>query len=313
MDWADRIGRRIKLRDLHILLTVADSGSMGKAATELAISQPVISKAIADLEYAVGLPLFDRSAHGVEPTSYGRALIRCGVAVFDDLRHGVNELRFLSEPTAGELRVGCTEAGATGFVPALIERLARKYPRIVFHVVTADAATLTGRELPERNVEVAIGAIPTLPNNTPINIEILFNERQVVMAGTKSKWARARKLALPDLIDDPWVLPPADSIAALHIAEAFRASGLEPPIAQVQTFSMPLAHHLLASGRFLSMQAVEMARLAAHLPIKVLDVQFEGLTRQIGLMTVKGRIVSPLAKLFMNCAREMAASLRPRR
>jgi DNA-binding transcriptional LysR family regulator len=312
MNWVDRIGRRIKLRDLHIMLTVAKSGSMGKAATDLAISQPVISKAISDLEYAVGLPLFDRSPQGVEPTPYGQALIRCGAAVFDDLRLGVKELEFLSDPTAGELRIGCTEAGATGFVPTVIERLSRKYPRVVFHVVTADPATLTGKELPERNIEVAIGATPALPKDTSIKTETLFNERQVVMAGTKSKWTRGRKLALPDLMDEPWVLPPPDSIAAFHIAEAFRASGLAPPVAQVQSFSIPLTHHLLASGRFLSMQAVEMARLATHLPIKVLDVQFDGLSRAITLMTVKDRVVSPLAKLFMECARDMAKGLRQR-
>jgi DNA-binding transcriptional LysR family regulator len=95
-----------------------------------------------------------------------------------------------------------------------------------------------------------------------------------------------------------------------HIAEAFRASGLTPPSAQVQTFSMPLAHHLLASGRFLSMQAVEMARLAGHLPLKVLDVPFEGLSRQIALMTLKDRAISPLAKLFVDYARLMAIGLR---
>jgi DNA-binding transcriptional LysR family regulator len=310
MNWVDQIGRRIKLRDLHILLTVARTGTMGKAAGELSVSQPVISKAIADLEHTIGQPLFDRSPHGVEPTSYGRALIKCGVAVFDDLQRGVKELQFLSDPTAGELRIGCTEAGATGFVPSVIESLSRKYPRIVFHVVTTDAATLTGRELPDRNIEVAIGATPILPKDTVIEIEILFNERQVVMAGAKSKWARARKLALSDLISEPWVLPPPDSIGAFHIAEAFRASGLTPPCAQVQTFSMPLTHHLLASGRFLSMQAVEMVRLAGHLPLKVLDVRFEGLSRQIALMTLKDRTISPLAKLFMDCAREMATGLR---
>ena len=95
MPWNDRIGRRLNLRDLHILLAVAKSGSMGKAATQLAISQPSVSKAIAGVEHAVGLRLLDRSAHGVEPTIYGRALLKCGVAVFDELRQGVKELEFL--------------------------------------------------------------------------------------------------------------------------------------------------------------------------------------------------------------------------
>ena len=102
MQWSDRIGRRLKLRDLHILLAVAKSGSMGKAAADLAISQPSISKAIADVEHTVGLRLLDRGPHGIELTIYGRALLQCGTAVFDELRQGVKALEFLTDPTAGE-------------------------------------------------------------------------------------------------------------------------------------------------------------------------------------------------------------------
>src|SRR5919197_4559897 len=82
MHWSDRVGRRLKLRDLHIVLAVAKSGSMGKAAADLAISQPSVSKAIADVEHAVGLRLLDRGPRGIEPTIYGRALVSCGTAVF---------------------------------------------------------------------------------------------------------------------------------------------------------------------------------------------------------------------------------------
>lgn len=81
MDWTDRIGRRIKLRDLHILQAVAQHDSMAKAARRLTVSQPVISKAIADLEREVGKPLLDRDRHGAEPTIYGAALLQHSRAV----------------------------------------------------------------------------------------------------------------------------------------------------------------------------------------------------------------------------------------
>src|SRR5215468_1103044 len=152
MEWAERTGRRIKLRDLHILLAVAKTGSMGKAAAALAVSQPVISKAISDLEHTLSLRLFDRSPQGVEPTMYGRALLKWSVAVFDDLRQGVKELEYLTDPSAGELRIGSTEPIAAGFVATVIARLSRRYPRIVFHVVPADAFTLVNRELRQRMV-----------------------------------------------------------------------------------------------------------------------------------------------------------------
>src|SRR4249919_743772 len=106
MDRYQRTRRRLKLRQLEILLAVADTGSMAKAATQLAITQPAISRALADAEQTLGVPLFDRGQHGVEPTEYGRALLKRGIAAFDELDQGIREIEFLADPTAGELRIG---------------------------------------------------------------------------------------------------------------------------------------------------------------------------------------------------------------
>src|SRR5262245_51522688 len=64
----ERIGSRLKLRDLNIFLAVVEGGSMSKAAAQLAVSQPAVSKAISNMEYALGVPLLERKARGVEPT-----------------------------------------------------------------------------------------------------------------------------------------------------------------------------------------------------------------------------------------------------
>src|SRR2546425_12076877 len=109
-DWENRIGRRLRLRDLHILSTVVQWGSMAKAASHLAMSQPAVSEAIASLEAALGVRLLDRTPHGVEPTLYASALLRRGLVVFDELRQGVKEIEFLADPTVGEVRIGCIES-----------------------------------------------------------------------------------------------------------------------------------------------------------------------------------------------------------
>jgi len=103
MQLSDRIGRRMKLQDLHILMTVVQAGSMGKAAQLLNTTQPNVSRSIAELEHTFGVRLLDRHQQGIEPTQHGRALLDCGVAVFDDLRLGVKSMEFLSDPTAGEV------------------------------------------------------------------------------------------------------------------------------------------------------------------------------------------------------------------
>src|SRR5829696_6373289 len=99
MQMSDRIGRRIKLHDLHVLMTVVQAGSMGKAAQRLNTVQPAISRSIAELEYALGVRLLDRHRQGVEPTAYGRALLECGTTVFDDLRQGLKNIEFLADPS----------------------------------------------------------------------------------------------------------------------------------------------------------------------------------------------------------------------
>src|ERR1700676_4927104 len=155
MQLSDRIERRMKLQDLHVLMTVMQAGSMGRAAQRLNISQPAISRSIAELEHALGVRLLDRHRQGVEPTEYGRALLDCGVAVFDDLRQGVKNIEFLADPAAGEVRIGCNPSVAAGFASAVIDRLSRRYPRIVFHVMAAETERLH-RELSERNVDLLI-------------------------------------------------------------------------------------------------------------------------------------------------------------
>src|SRR5947209_5426085 len=106
MQWPDRIGRRLKLRDVHVLATVVEQGSMARAAQRLSISQPVISKAIAELEHTLGVRLLDRNRHGVELTAYGKALLDSGLAAFDELRRGVQKMEFRADPNAGEVRIG---------------------------------------------------------------------------------------------------------------------------------------------------------------------------------------------------------------
>src|SRR5438105_12122874 len=91
-DWDARIGGRVRLRDLHVLLAVAQCGSMAKAAEKLGVSQPTVSEAVAILEHALDVRLLDRGRRGVEPTAYGNALLASGRAAFDELRRGIKQI-----------------------------------------------------------------------------------------------------------------------------------------------------------------------------------------------------------------------------
>ena len=310
MQWDERIGRRLKLRDLHILMSVAQCGTMGKAAEQLAITQPAVSKAISDIEHTLKVRLLDRTAHGVEPTVYGRSLLKWSNAVFDDLRQGVREIEYLSDPTAGELRIGCTEPMAWGIVPAVIERLTQQYPRLVFHVKQAEPITLRDRELRERNVELVIGRIVE-PLSDEVQVETLFEERLFVVAGLQNRWARRRKMNLAELVDEPWSVGPPESFAGSLMADAFRAEDLPPPRVSSVTNSIPLHYALLASGRFLSILPGSLLRFSVdRMSLKVLPVKLRApLGPPVGFAILKKRTLSPVAQLFIECLREVARPL----
>src|SRR3954454_13963187 len=119
---ASQISRRIKLRQLNVFIAVVQCGSMAKAAGQLAISQPVISKMIAELEQTLGLPLLERSRLGVEPTLYGRALLGRSIALCNDLRTSVDALQPRANPAGGNLPVGTPEPVMAGLLPAIVDR-----------------------------------------------------------------------------------------------------------------------------------------------------------------------------------------------
>ena len=227
MQLSDRIGRRIKLPQLHVLMTVVQAGSMHKAAALLNTSQPVVSRSIAELEQTLGVRLLDRHIQGIEPTEYGRAILKHGAAAFDELKQGVKAIELLADPGAGEVRIGSSIYTGEIFVPTVIEQLSRRYPRMVFHLVTSDETDTLYRELSERNVDFLIARKGGRLGDEKLRFEILYDPLFVVVAGSRSPWARRRRIALAELVNEPWVLPSPDDITGPMYLDVFSANGLD--------------------------------------------------------------------------------------
>jgi DNA-binding transcriptional LysR family regulator len=309
LHWESRIGRRLKLRDLHILSAVVQWGSMAKAASHLAMSQPAVSEAIANLEDALRVRLLDRSSRGIEPTIYAHALLKRGHVVFDELRQGIRDIEFLANPTAGEVRIASPEMLASGLLPAAIDRLSRRYPRIVVRVVQANTATLEFRELRERKVDLQLARIPGSFVEDDLDVEILFDDPHRVVVGARSRWARRRKVTLAELVNEPWIFPPAQVLSAL-ITEAFKARGLEAPQERVSAHSIVLRNHLLATGRFLSVLPDSVFRYnAKQWSLKALPIDLGVKPRPIAIVTLKNRTVSPVVQLFVEHLRAVAKTM----
>jgi DNA-binding transcriptional LysR family regulator len=303
----------MKLHDLHVLMAVVQAGSMNKAAVLLRTTQPAISRSITELEHTIGVRLLDRHPRGVELTDCGRALLDGGTAMFDELRLAVKNIEYLTDPAAGEIRVASNPVLATSFLSAVIDRMSRRHPRIAFHVLVKQADALRS-ELSDRNVDLLVARRLGNLEDERLNFEPLFEEAYVIAAGAQNPLVRQRNIELAELVNECWVLPPEDHVLGLVATKIFRASGLRYPAATVISASPDMRISLLAKGRFLSIFNDAVVKFPTGRPeIKILPVKMPVPPVSIGIVTLKNRTLSPVARLFIQHAREVAKPLAKRK
>jgi DNA-binding transcriptional LysR family regulator len=312
-NWNSRIGRRIRLRDVHVFLTVVHCGSMAKAAQQLSVTQPAISKSVADLESALGVRLLDRGPQGVAPTDYGKAFERRGFAVFDELRQGVSEIECMADPRVGEVRLGCPDTLAATLLPPVLERLSAQHPGIRLHIEQTNPVLPDIRQLLDRNVDLMFGRLGP-PFGEEVHSEILYRDPMVVVAPVQSKWARRRKVALADLLDERWILYPPNRTPGIFIEQAFREQGLRFPQATVLSYSLQLRDMLMMTGDYLSIVAASAVPVlnSKRDTVKVLPIDLgrNATARPVAIFTLKNRTLSPVVDVFIGCVRAVANEIK---
>ena len=317
LDWESRIGRRVRLRDLHALSAVVQSGSMAKAAKELGVTQSAVSQMIADLESALRVRLLDRSPRGVVSTIYGNVLLRRSRAALDELRHGIQEIEFMTDHAAGQVQVGCPESISSAVLPAIAELFFQRCPKAVLDV---DNVSL-GRMAPllDRKIDLVIArgarGFDEQDVSEDVDVKILFEDELVVAAGSKSPWFGRRKVDLADLANERWILTAPGIWNYMLVSEAFRARGLDVPNISMRTLSVHLRINLVATGDFITTLPRSILHLyAARFGLQALPIDFPTRPWPVSIITLKNRTLSPVAEQFIECAYEVAKTMngRPR-
>ena len=310
--WERHIGRHLRLRDLFVLLTVVESGSMSKAAAQLGVSTPSVSTLIAALEHELGTQLLDRTPKGVLPTLQGEALLARTRAAFDELRQGIQDLEFMSDPSAGEVRIGCPES-ISAFLVFVIERLTRDYPRMRFHVQHVHWPPSDFPELRDRRVDVVLARLASPPTGDRLGEDldagVLFDDPFVVVVGSGNKLARRRKVDLAELADEAWIVTPRDVLAGRFVSDAFEARGMTTPTPRIETSSIHLRNNLAARDRFLAVLPRSVLRLSAQrYGLKELPIRLSARPSPVAIVTLRGRALNPAVHIFVKYAGETAKS-----
>jgi DNA-binding transcriptional LysR family regulator len=303
-----RIGRRVTLRDLQVLLAVAQFGSMAKAASHLSITQPAVSQAVANLERAFGARLIDRGPHGAVLTSYGEAIQKRGIEVFDVLKQGSRDIEYMSDAGTGDVWVGANEVLLGGFVPAVVQRVTEQNPNIAVHALTVNTSDFDFGKLRERKLDLLLGRIMPQSEDDLI-VETLFEEGLSVVVGQSTPWARRRKVTLAELASGPWIFGEPDNAVRSLVSKVFVESGLEAPRVRIVSVSMHLRLALLATGNYVSMIPNSFIRYAVNRwSLKILPIDL-GLRLPVGIFTLKNRSLSPVALNFIKNVRSVAKSV----
>ena len=288
-------------------MAVSEAGSMGAAARRLNTVQPAVSRAIADLERTLGVPLFDRTAKGVAPTQYGRALLECGSTVFSELREVVRTIGTLADPASGQVALTGNEPIIAGLVPTVFARLRRRYNGVSLRVWPGPTTAEQIAALRQRQVDLMLARLGP-PLDPDIETEPLYEESSYIVAAAASLLHRRRHLKLGDLIDEPWSLPAPDTHVGAIFAEAFRREGVAYPSRNVAYGLVHLHISLVADGGFLAiLPGVFLRHLGRHLKLRVVPVASPVPPSLVGVMTLKGRSKSPTTAFFLECAREVVA------
>jgi DNA-binding transcriptional LysR family regulator len=308
MRWTDRIGKRLKLRDLHTLRVVVDTGSMAQAAKQLALSQPAISKSIAEIEHTLGVSLLDRTPRGVVPTPYADVLLKRGMVIFDDLRLALEEIEHLRDPTQGELQVGAPEP-LIPLLTVIIDGLVSRHPRMHFDVTVADTSLLLAK-LRGRELDIAFTRLPHPVAEPDLETEVLYDDPLVVMAGQASPWLKRRRIGLADLVHERWALSPPETLLGRFAAEVFQSRGLTLPRAVVVTPSVQMRVSLVTTGRYLSILPRAMLRAQRNASLRALRIDLSETKRPVGLVLLNKRTIGPIASVFIAAARQVISTSR---
>ncbi len=296
--------RRVTLRELRLLLAVAQSGSILKAANEIGLTQPALSKSIGNLEGIFGVRLFDRTNRGVIPTPHGEILLRRAAGIFEELRQAVDELGFLTDASRGELRVGGTPTMCAGLLPRIISSVRGARPKFQFHVAELETDKL-GSEVLTRSLDIGIGREHATGANGTLAFDRLFDDRLFIVAGAQHPLAGRRSITLEETAAHQWVLPATESSVTAQLKGEFHRQRLELPGSAITTMSMLVRYELISTNSFLTVMYGSVLRFGnAPKFLHVLPVDLPtGIP--IGMVRLKNRTLTPSAEVFIRATREL--------
>lgn len=305
VDWYIR--RNLKLKQLYLVVALDDLRNIGKVAASLNVTQPAVSKALAEMERGLGITLFERTVRGVNPTVYGACFVSHARLVIGNLNVARDELRDLVSGASGKVRVGVLPAVAPALLPRSLALLKQRSPGTSVVIREGTQETLLP-ELLGGSVDLIVG---TLPERRAAHVDqkVLFEDRFVLVCGRRHPLARRQRLTWSDLRGHPWVLPPVGTLLREPLEAAFEQHGLAIPANHIETLSIHVTCSYVQMTEAIACIRRGLARHFHELGvIALLPLELPKLLGPVGVTWNPDRPLSSSARLMMQCLEQAVAS-----
>ncbi len=307
MAFLDRVLRsNIKLRHLQLVVALDEFRHLGRTAEFLSVSQPAVSKMLAEVENMLGLTLFDRSTRGTEPTNSGQAMVRFARSVLADYERTRDEIAAEASGAAGRTRVGSMVVALPVLLAGAVKLMKQKSVLATVMVEEGDLTHLLPK-LRLGELDLFVGRLEPGYSAPDLVTEALFNEPMVVVVKPGHALTAKKKPDWNDIANMPCVLPPPWASLRVKIEQTFYKFGLNPPVDIIETSS------------FLALNTFVQQRDAAGFLARSVGMHFqkEGLLKvlpitvpielpPIGMIVVRERRLTSSTEQLMGCLRETA-------
>ncbi|WP_114803811.1 LysR substrate-binding domain-containing protein [Pseudacidovorax intermedius] len=301
----DRVLRsNLKLRHLQLLVALDEFRHLGRAAEFLSVTQPAVSKVLAEIERMFALQLFTRSTRGTEPTAYGATVVRFARSVLADYQRTREEIAAVASGGAGRVSVGAMVVAMPGL---LVDGVRLLKQRSALTAVLVEEGDLT-RLLPRLRVgelDLIVGRLEPGYASPDLETEALYTERMCIVVHRDHPLAtRRRKPGWAELAGQPWVMPPPWASSRIKLNQQFYRHQLVPPADVVETASFLATFAFVRDLQAVGFVAETVAQrfeaegfhaIALPVPIELPPV---------GVITLRGRRRPPAAVQLLECLRE---------
>lgn len=243
------------MREAHLrdFIAVIETGSVRAAAKRLNLTQGAISRNLTALERSFGVSLLLRSAHGVEPTEFGRVVLRRARVVDSELRKMQEDIDALSGGHTGVVSVGISATVEALLLTRVVSQVRKQLPNTLLSIVGGPFGT-TVAALREGKVDFAIGTLPSGLEAADLERERLLSTDLVIVARQGHPATGSTDLA--DLLPYDWVLGARVADAEPAVAAAFQERGLPEPKYAVQRDSSSALLHLLLESDMVAVASI---------------------------------------------------------